>query len=70
MHIPPTSLGHVHGHHWDTSKRNSTTLNRPGFKFNEACVRQVGSEVCIYFAFCLCMYNILIIASMQDVPYW
>ena len=70
MHIPSTSSGHVHGQHWGTSKRNNSTLNRPGFKFHEAPVPQVGSEVCIYFAFCLCMYNILIIASMQDVPYW
>jgi len=45
VHIPPTSLGHVHGHHWDTSKRNSTTLNRPGFKFNEARVRQSQDPV-------------------------
>jgi len=40
VHIPSTSSGHVHGQHWGTSKRHNATLNRPGFKFNEAPVPQ------------------------------
>jgi len=68
VHIPPTSSGRAHVQHGGTLGRHSV-LSRPGFKF-DALVLQVGSEVCIYFVFCLCIYNILIIASMQSVPYW
>jgi hypothetical protein len=53
VHIPSTSSGHVHVQHGGTTKRHNSVLNRPGFKFNAAPVSQVGSEVCIYFAFCL-----------------
>jgi len=44
-HIPSASSGHVQGQHWDTSKRNNSTLNRPGFKFNEAPVPQSQDPV-------------------------
>lgn len=71
MHIPSTSSGHAHVQRGGTLKRQISGHNRHGFfKLKAAPVPQVGTEVCIYFAFCLCIYDILIIASMQDVPYW
>jgi len=52
--MPSTSSGHVHVQHGTLPKRHNAVLNRPGFKFNPAPVPQVGSEVCIYVAICLC----------------